>query len=141
MMAVMKNEVVEPAFPFGIAAASPAEHHQARDLNEHELDEVAGGVANLLTGPAVALLGGVGAGLHYAGSTFRDNSFSWRTFASTTMSAAATGFLIGSGGALIFGASAGARLFGFGMVGAGYALETTTGVGSQAAGGSDRGDE
>jgi len=63
MMAVMKNEVVEPAFPLGSAAALPAERRRARDLNERELDEVVGGVANLLTGPAIALLGGVGAGL------------------------------------------------------------------------------
>ena len=141
MMAVMKNEVVEPAFPLGPAAASPAEHHRARDLNERELDEVAGGVANFIAAPAVALLGGVGAGLHYAGSTIVANNFSWRTFAARTLSASATGLLIGTGGALMFGASSGARLFGVGMVGAGYAAETTTGVGSQTAGGSDRGDE
>ena len=116
MMAVMKNEVVEPAFPLGPAAASSAEHHRARDLNERELDEVAGGVANLVTGSSLALLGGVAAGLEYAGSTFVPGGFSWRTFAATTISATVTGFLVGSGGALLFGASAGARVFGAGTV-------------------------
>lgn len=43
MMAVMKNEVVEPAFPLGSANALPAERRRARDLNERELDEVVGG--------------------------------------------------------------------------------------------------
>jgi hypothetical protein len=140
MMAVMKNEVVERAFPFGSANGLAAERRRARDLNERELDEVTGGVANLLTGPAIALLGGVGAGLKYAGSTFVHGGFSWRTFAANTLSAAATGFLFGSGGALIFSASAGARLFGFGMVGAGYAFETVSGVDS-ASGGSNRSDQ
>ena len=137
MMAVMNNEVIEPAFPLGPATASSAEHHRARDLNERELDEVAGGVANLITGSGVALLGGVAAGLEYAGTTFVDGGFSWRTFAATTMSATVTGFLIGSGGALLFSASAGARLFGAGMVGVGYAMHTVKGVDS-GSGGSDR---
>ena len=137
MMAVMKNEVVEPAFPLGSANALPAERLRARDLNERELDEVVGGVANLLTGPGVALIGGVAAGLEYAGSTFVNGGFSWRTFAATSLSAAVTGFLVGSGGALLFGASAGARLFGAGMVGAGYAMHTVKGVDS-GSGGSDR---
>jgi lactobin A/cerein 7B family class IIb bacteriocin len=137
MMAVMNNEVIEPAFPVGSATALLAEHHRARDLNERELDEVAGGVANLVTGSSLALLGGVAAGLEYAGSTFVPGGFSWRTFAATTISATVTGFLVGSGGALLFGASAGARVFGAGMVGAGYAMHTAKGVDS-GSGGSDR---
>jgi hypothetical protein len=61
MMAVMKNEVVEPAFPLGPATASPAEQHRVRDLNERELDEVVGGaiwvapVVNAIYGAAVGV--------------------------------------------------------------------------------------
>ena len=97
MMAVIKNEVIEPAFPHGDATALPAEHNQARDLNERELDEVSGGAANLISGGIGAGLGGLAGGARYALNTAGRDNFSWGTFAQETVRVAVSGFLIGSG--------------------------------------------
>ena len=138
MMAVMKNEVVEPAFPLGDATAMPAEHNQARDLNERELDEVSGGAANLISGGIGAGLGGLVGGAKYAVSTSGTNSFSWGTFAQETLRTAVSGFLIGTGSSLIVGAATGAvrggAVLGSSMVGAGAALEVASGAPERDAG-------
>jgi lactobin A/cerein 7B family class IIb bacteriocin len=141
MMAVMKNEVVEPAFPLGPAAASPAEHHRARDLNERELDEVAGGVANLVSGGIGAGIGGLIGGARYAVNSMGTGSFAWGSFTAVTLRTAVTGFLIGSGSSLIAAAATGAirggAVLGTSMVGAGGALEVASGAPGQG-GGSER---
>ena len=141
MMAVMSNEVIEPAFPLGPAAASSAEHHRARNLNERELDEVAGGVANLITGGIGAGIGGLAAGVHYATSTLRTGGFSWGTFAAVSLTSAASGFLIGTGaglvGSAVMGITRGTHILGTSMIGAGVSIEAASGVSGQG-GGSER---
>lgn len=138
MMAVMKSEVVEPAFPLGTAAASPAEHHRVRDLNERELDEVSGGAANLISGGIGAGLGGLAGGARYALNTAGKDNFSWGTFAQETVRVAVSGFLIGSGSSLIVGAATGAvrggAVLGVSMTGAGAALEVASGAPERDAG-------
>ena len=109
-MTEIKNDVVEPAFPFGSDAASPAEHHKARALNERELDEVSGGVANLISGGIGAGIGGLVGGARYAANTTGSGDFSWGTFAQETVRTAVSGFLIGTGSSLIVGAATGAAL-------------------------------
>lgn len=141
MMAVMKSEVVEPAFPLGSATALPAEHHRARDLNERELDEVAGGVANLVSGGIGAGIGGLIGGARYAVNSMGTGNFGWGSFAAVTLRTAVSGFLIGSGSSLIAAAATGAirggAVLGTSMVGAGGALEVSSGAPGQG-GGSER---
>ena len=138
MMAVMKNEVVEPAFPLGDTTAMPAEHNQMRDLNERELDDVSGGAANLISGGIGAGLGGLVGGAKYAVSTSGTNSFSWGSFVQETLRTAVSGFLIGTGSSLIVGAATGAvrggAVLGSSMVGAGAALEVASGAPERDAG-------
>jgi len=138
MMAVMKNEVVEPAFPLGSANALPAERRRARDLNERELDEVAGGAANLISGGIGAGIGGLVGGARYAANTTGSGNFSWGTFAQETVRTAVSGFLIGTGSSLIVGAATGAvrggAVLGVSMTGAGAALEVASGAPERDAG-------
>ena len=139
MMAVMKNEVVEPAFPLGPASALPAEHHRARDLNERELDEVAGGLG--LPGGAIgAAVGGIGGGFAYAMSTVGVGGFSWARFAGEVAFGAGTGWVIGTGVGLIHasltGTMKGAHVLGVSMSSAGTLAQGIRAVPSQG-GGSD----
>ena len=142
MMAVMKNEVVEAAFPLvGTATVLPAEHHRARDLNERELDEVAGGAANLITGGIGAGIGGLIGGARYAVNSMGTGSFGWGSFAAVTLRTAVTGFLVGSGTSLIAAAATGTirggAVLGASMVGAGGAMEVASGAQGMG-GGSER---
>ena len=120
MMAVMNNEVVEPAFPLRSAAASPAEHHRARDLNERELDEVVGGGYALLARGLVhgALSASAGNVAIYAVG-HRANGY--ETTRSGYIGAALLGATMGLTGAasstLILASSAG-KLKGAGILGA-----------------------
>ena len=138
MMAVMKNKVVEPAFPLGSVSALPAERRRARDLNERELDEVAGGAANLISGGIGAGIGGLVGGARYAANTTGSGNFSWGTFAQETVRTAVSGFLIGTGSSLIVGAATGAvrggAVLGVSMAGAGGALEVASAAPAQNAG-------
>jgi len=138
MMAVMKNEVVESAFPHRAATAVPEGHHRVRDLDERELDEVSGGAANLISGGIGAGLGGLVGGAKYAVSTSGTNDFSWGSFAQETLRTAISGFLIGTGSSLIVGAATGAvrggAVLGGSMVGAGGALEVASGAPERDAG-------
>jgi lactobin A/cerein 7B family class IIb bacteriocin len=141
MMAIMNDEVVEPSVPFRAAATFSAAHHRPRDLDERELDEVAGGVANLVTGGIGAGIGGLAAGVHYATSTLGTGGFRWGTFASVSLTTAASGFMIGTGvglvGASLMGVARGAHVLGTSMIGAGVSLEAASGVSGQS-GGSER---
>ena len=141
MMAIMNDEVVEPSVPIRAAAAFSAAHHRPRDLDERELDEVAGGVANLVSGGIGAGMGGLIGGARYAVSSIGTGGFHWGSFAAVTLRTAVTGFLIGSGSSLIAAAATGAirggAVLGTSMVGAGGALEVASGAPGQS-GGSER---
>jgi hypothetical protein len=114
---------------------APSAHSAVRTLRDDELDEVAGGLAQIGLGIGLAMVGGIGTALNYAGSTVGQNSFSWRTFVGVSAQSAAIGFMTGAGGGLLFSAARGARVLGAGMLGGTYAYQTATGVASQSQGG------
>ncbi len=114
---------------------APTTPSVVRTLRDDELDGVAGGLAQIGLGIALAAVGGIGTGLNYAGSTVGRNSFSWRTFVGVAAQSAAIGFMTGAGGGLLFSAARGARVLGAGMLGGTYAYQTATGVASQSQGG------
>ena len=139
MTAVMKNEVVEPAFPFGSANALPAERRRARDLNERELDEVAGGVAPAVVwgiGAAVGAASGasLGASAYFVSSRY--NGF--QTTRGGYLEASAVGATMGLAGAVsssLYVASAaygvrGAHVLGGSIFGASAALNAIAAAGS-----------
>ena len=79
-----------------------------RELGEREIDRVSGGVFNLGTGVAGALIGGGFAGAGYAIEAAGNGTFSWSEFGLTVGANAVGGFLIGSGVTLIAAAASGA---------------------------------
>ena len=111
-----------------------------RTLRDDELDDVAGGF-NPFSGAFGAGLGGLIGGAKYAVSTTGSGTFSWGGFAGATLRTAVNGFLIGSGSNLIFAAATGiargGAVLGASMVGAGAALEVSSGAPAMG-GGSER---
>jgi hypothetical protein len=138
-MAIMNDEVVEPSVPFRAAATFSAAHHRPRDLDERELDEVAGGVG-LPGGALGAAVGGLAGGFAYAMSTVGVGGFSWARFAGEVAFSAGTGLMIGSGAGLIHaslrGTMKGAHVLGLSMSSAGTLVQGIRAVPSQG-GGSD----
>ncbi len=103
-----------------------------RELGEREIDRVSGGVFNLGTGVAGALIGGGFAGARYAVEANMDGSFSWGEFALTVSGSAASGLLVGTGvglvGAAARGVLPGAAVPGVTAIGLGGIIQVTMGL-------------
>lgn len=109
-----------------------------RELTNREIEVVSGGVFNIGSGLVGAGLAGIGAGGAYAvHAATHGVPFSWGSFATETASAAASGFLIGSGGTLLYagitGAMRGASVAGVSLAGAGGAMMAAQAAGSPGA--------
>ena len=139
MMAAMKNEVVEPAFPLRATADMPREHHRARDLNERELDEVAGGVAPAVAwGIGVAVGAASGASMGASGYFVASRVNGFQATRGGYLQASAVGATVGMTGAVsssLYVASAahgvrGAHILGGSILGASAALNAVAAAGS-----------
>ncbi len=111
-----------------------------RALTAAEVDQVSGGAVNFAAGGIGAVGGGLVSGGQYAVQSSMAGNFSWGAFAGQVVHGTATGFLLGSGGTLIYagatGAIKGATIAGASLMGAGAAL----GIAPSASTGGDQGD-
>jgi hypothetical protein len=112
----------------------PRSTGEVRSLRGQELDEVSGGMGNLVAGAVSGVVGGAFAGATYARNSAVSGGYTTSGMIGATVLGAASGFLTGSGLGLIAsavsGTAKGAHVLGVSMVGAGGALQVATGGGS-----------